>query len=86
MPTPFKITPAVHPQLLKLEALRAACDRALLVASKGELFASAEGIKLTNAAYDLFEVDGLYDLAGDVAFELHVDRETLRPTPLGEAA
>lgn len=66
--------PAPHPQLIKLEALRAACDRGLLAASKGELFACTDGVRVINAAHDLFEVDALYDFAGDVCFELGLTR------------
>lgn len=54
-----------HAQLAKLEALRAACDRCLDYAAVGDLFATVEGVRLINAAHDLFEVDALYDFALD---------------------
>jgi len=59
-------------QFARLEALRAACERALPAAARGALFDGIAGIRLCNAAYDLFEVDALYDMAGDLAAPLGV--------------
>ena len=44
-------------------------------AERGTLFCSRSGLALVNAAFALFECDALYDLAGDVAHELAIDRE-----------
>jgi hypothetical protein len=60
-------------QGLRLEALIAAAGAARSAAGCGSLFASHAGRALVNAAFDLFECDGLYDLAGDVEHELGVD-------------
>lgn len=53
-------------QLDKLEALIAAATKALPFAARGALFDTPIGAALCNAAYDVFEVDGLYDMALDV--------------------
>ena len=55
------------PQLARLEALRAACERALPDAARGALFDGVAGMRLCNAAYDLFECDALYDMARELA-------------------
>lgn len=52
-------------QLEKLDTLIAKLTAAREAAIKGELFASTAGYAAVNAAHDLFEVDGLYDLAID---------------------
>ena len=62
--------PAAQPQLVRLEALRAACERALPDAARGALFDGLGGIRLCNAAYDLFECDALYDMAQELAAPL----------------
>lgn len=59
-------------QIIRLEALRAACERALPEAARGALFDGVAGIRLCNAAHDLFECDALYDLAQEVAAPLGV--------------
>jgi hypothetical protein len=55
------------PQLFHLEALRAACEHAMADAARGALFDGIAGMRLCNAAYDLFECDALYDMAGEIA-------------------
>ena len=62
----------VSPQFTRLEALRAACERALPQAARGALFDGVAGIRLCNAAFDLFEIDALYDLADEIAAPLGV--------------
>jgi hypothetical protein len=69
---------ATSPQLARLEALRAACERALPEAARGALFDGVAGMRLCNAAYDLFECDALYDMAQEVAAPFGV-------TAVGEA-
>jgi hypothetical protein len=61
-----------HPQADKLQALIRAARDGRAAAERGLLFASRPGLALVNAAFDLFECDALYDLAGDVARELDV--------------
>jgi len=58
---------AASPQFARLDVLRAACERALPDASRGALFDGIAGIRLCNAAYDLFECDALYDMAQELA-------------------
>lgn len=70
-----RITPAVPSQADKLDALIAALEAARPEASAGKLFASHAGMRAINAAHDLFEVDALYDLAGDVGMEIGVTME-----------
>jgi len=60
--TPITAQPS---QLEKLDTLIAKLTAAREAAIKGELFASTAGYAAINAAHDLFEVDGLYDLAVD---------------------
>jgi hypothetical protein len=57
-------------QSARLEALIVAADASRPAAARGALFASQAGYALVNAAFDLFECDGLYDLARDVEHEL----------------
>lgn len=73
----------------KLRALIAAANRALPYAEADELFASKAGMALCNAAYDVFEVDGLFDLSIQVERELPAEPAipdlpiiTLRPVTL----
>lgn len=73
-----------HPQLTKLDALLRACAAAREEARKGRLFCSYAGLVLTNAAFDLFECDELYDVASDVLSELGIDREGNRIDDQGE--
>jgi hypothetical protein len=54
-------------QFARLEALRAACERALPEAARGALFDGVAGVRLCNAAYDVFECDALYDMAQELA-------------------
>lgn len=54
----------------KLESLITAAISARGVAARRDLFCSPDGLKLVRAAFDLFEVDGLFDLANDVAREI----------------
>lgn len=63
------ILPQPDPQLLKLEALRAACDRGLFAAQRGDLFATTPGLALLNAIHDLTECDAIYDMAADCVRE-----------------
>jgi hypothetical protein len=58
---------SVSPQFARLEALRAACERALPDAARGALFDGLAGVRLCNAAYDVFECDALYDMAQELA-------------------
>ena len=58
---------AASPQFARLDALRAACERALPEAARGTLFDGLAGVRLCNAAYDLFECDALYDRAQELA-------------------
>jgi len=58
---------ATSPQFARIEALRAACERALPDAARGALFDGLAGVRLCNAAYDLFECDALYDMAQELA-------------------
>lgn len=60
--TPITAQPS---QLEKLDTLIAKLTAAREAAIKGEMFASTAGYAAVNAAHDLFEVDGLYDLAID---------------------
>jgi hypothetical protein len=63
-------------QLARLEALIGAARAARPSAARGMLFASRSGKALVNAAFDLFECDGLYRLGQDVDHELgHGDGE-----------
>ncbi|MEG3143268.1 hypothetical protein U1839_01260 [Sphingomonas sp. RT2P30] len=55
------------PHLTALVALRAACEHAMADAARGALFDGVAGMRLCNAAYDVFECDALYDMAGDIA-------------------
>lgn len=64
--------PATPSLLARVEALRAACERALPDAARGALFDGIAGIRLCNAAYDLFECDALYDMAEELAAPLGV--------------
>lgn len=84
-------------QAEKLERLIITAQAARVAAAKRDLFASREGHALTLAAHDLFEVDGLFDLAGDVAREIEPEdgampclrtarAASLRPTPLRGSA
>lgn len=61
-------------QTASLAALRAACEHAMADAARGALFDGIAGMRLCNAAYDVFECDALYDMAGEIA------------APLGRAA
>lgn len=54
-------------QSARIEALRAACERALPDAARGAVFDGLAGVRLCNAAYDLFECDALYDMAQELA-------------------
>ncbi|CAN5343549.1 hypothetical protein BH10PSE14_BH10PSE14_45030 [soil metagenome] len=58
------------PQLFHLVALRAACEHAMADAARGALFDGIAGMRLCNAAYDVFECDALYDMAGAIAAPL----------------
>ncbi len=39
-------------------------------AARGALFDGVAGMRLCNAAYDVFECDALYDMAGEIAAPL----------------
>lgn len=62
-------------QLEKLDALIDAATKARRAAGMNLMFCTLSGQRLTNAAYDLFQVDGLYDLVGEIAWERRHDRE-----------
>jgi hypothetical protein len=62
----------VSPQFARLQALRAACERALPAAARGVLFDGVAGLRLCNAAYDVFECDALYDMASELAAPLGI--------------
>lgn len=66
-----------NPQAAKLAALVRAAAAGEPQAERGYLFCSRAGLALVNAAFDLFECDGLYDLACDVAREAGVERDGL---------
>lgn len=61
--------PSPDPQLLQVEALRAACDRVLIAASRGEAFSTKPGVELVDAFYQLTEVDAVWDWARDLEKE-----------------
>ena len=63
-----------HPQFGKLTDLINAANAGSIQAARGTLFCSRAGLALVNAAFELFECDGLYDLACDVAREVGVER------------
>jgi hypothetical protein len=60
----------INPQLGRLDRLIRAANAARPAARQGLLFASHSGKALVNAAFDLFECDGLYRLGEDVEHEL----------------
>lgn len=62
-------------QAERLEGLIRAAAAARGAAGRGLLFASHSGHALVNAAFDLFECDGLYALGEDVAHELGLERD-----------
>ena len=57
-------------QTSRLDALVRSAAAARPAAICGELFSSRAGHALVNAAFDLFECEGLYALREDVAHEL----------------
>ncbi len=63
------LLPQPDPQLVKLEAVRAACDRGLLAAQRGDLFGTSPGLELLWAIYSLTEINAVADMADDVAAE-----------------
>ena len=71
----------VQPQTARLADLIRTATAARPQAERGTLFCSRAGLALVNAAFELFESDGLYDLAWDVAREAGLDRDGL---PLDE--
>lgn len=77
---------AVPSQLARVEALRAACERALPDAARGVLFEGLAGIRLCNAAYDLFECDALYDMAQELAAPFGVTARGERVLHLADRA
>jgi hypothetical protein len=62
-------------QSIRLDALIAAAQAGRPAAARGMLFASHSGRALVNAAFDLFECDGLYALRCDVEHELGLGEE-----------
>lgn len=62
-------------QAQRVEALIRAAVACRDAARDGRVFCRRAGLALVNAAYDLFECDGLYDLADDVRRQLHLDRD-----------
>ena len=64
-----------HPQSGKLDDLIRAAGAGKLAAETGLLVASRAGLALVNAAFELFECDGLYDLADGIRRDLGVDLE-----------
>jgi hypothetical protein len=75
-----------HSQLEKLEAMIAAAQSARHAAAHDMLFASRSGVALAEAIHDLIEVDGVFDLAGDIRREIGSNEEVeipqLRPITL----
>jgi hypothetical protein len=67
----------IHPQAAKLQALIRAATASRPVAERGLIFCSRPGLALVNAAFDLFECDGLYDITVDVAREIGLERDGL---------
>lgn len=67
--TPYQQEEA-RKQTERLTNLMNAAARAFPAAATGDLFASKQGLALINAAFDLFEVKGLYDLRADVEVEI----------------
>jgi hypothetical protein len=65
----------MHRQAERLDALARATAAGRSHAERGLLFCSHAGLALVNAAFDLFECDALYDLAGDVAHEIGESRD-----------
>lgn len=66
-----------HPQSGKLDDLIRAAGTGKLAAETGLLFASRAGLALVNAAFELFECEGLYDLADGIRRDLVADSEGL---------
>ena len=66
-----------NPQASKLADLVHAATAGRAQAERGMLFCSRAGVALINAAFELFECDGLYDLACDVAREAGVDHDAM---------
>ena len=69
----------VQPQTGRLADLIRTATAARPQAERGTLFCSRAGLALVNAAFELFECDGLYDLGWDVAREAGLDRDGLSP-------
>jgi hypothetical protein len=63
----------LHSQANKLQELISAATASRPAAMGGLLFCSRPGLALVSAAFDLFECDGLYDIAHDVAREIDSD-------------
>jgi hypothetical protein len=77
--SPEKPTPAS--QLAKLDALISAAAAARADAIKGiDIFGTVRGLALTNAVYDLLEIDAVYDWGEDLRRELGLFEE-IEPLP-----
>jgi hypothetical protein len=77
---------SIHPQAEKLDTLISAAALARRAAARGMLFCSPCGLALVNAAFDLFECDALYDIAGDIRGELRLDDDGWAVDRQGERA
>lgn len=66
-----------HPQIDKLRRVVETALDGQDAAHRGMLFASSAGLALVEAAFQLFECDGLYDLGLDVRHELALDWQAL---------
>lgn len=69
-PQTFPNAQAVSPDLAQLERLIEKAIAAREAVRDGQMLCTVQGQALVNAAYDLFQVDGLYDLAEDIAADM----------------
>jgi len=72
-PQTFPNAQAVSPDLAQLERLIEKAIAARAAVRDGQMLCTVQGQALVNAAYDLFQVDGLYDLAEDIAADMAPD-------------
>lgn len=65
------MTPTIATQLERLDNLIRAAAAARADAIKGvDIFGTVRGLALTNAVYDLLEIDAIYDWGEDLRREL----------------
>lgn len=72
-PQTFPNAQAAHPDLAQLERLIEKAIAARDAARDGQLFSTVQGQALVNAAHDLFQADGLYELSLDIAADMAPD-------------